>query len=239
MNKEIAKEIPHDLKFYTPREAMWLKFEAHETPATLRLADNYLNLLRPNDKVLDVGCAFGRVANFLAREKNVEVVGVDINRTEIRHAEKIKTSEKVKFKVMDGTQLECSENSFDAVVMAGVIGGVEVGVRKDLLKEAFRVLKSGGTVAVAEYGINLNDSERREKYKADFEKTGEWGSKIILVGKKKLLIVKHFAGKELRNLLSGAGFISIAIRKHSTESAGIGDGKVEKRPQYTVWGVKP
>jgi len=233
------KEKLHNLRFYTQRESMWLKFGAHETPATLRLTDDYVNLLHRGDKVLDVGCAFGRVANFLANKKSVNVTGIDINRVEIKHAEKIKTSNKAKFKVMNGTQLECFENSFDAVVMTGVIGGVELGVRRELLAEAFRVVKSGGTVAVAEYKINLTDPERRKKYKEDEMITGEPGSRIVKKGCRTLFIGKHFSEEELRGLFLDAGFSSIQLRENSVESAGIGDGKVEKRQQYTIWGVKP
>jgi len=40
-------------------------------------------------------------------------------------------------------------------------------------------------------------------------------------------------------LFLDAGFSSIQLRENSVESAGIGDGKVEKRQQYTIWGVKP
>lgn len=229
--------IPRQL---TPRERLWIEnFHAGETPASLRFSSDYLKTLHSGDKVLEVGCAFGRVANFLVRNKDVVVTGVDINPAEIAAAQEHGDNPNVKFEVMDGTQLEYPDNSFNAVVMSGVIGGVELEVRKELLKEALRVVRPGGTVAVAEFKMNLGDPKRVKKYEDDERETGEWGSRIIKRGAKILFIARHFMEGELEKLFSDTGFSSIELREDLIETAGIVDGIVESRRQYTVWGTKP
>lgn len=228
----------------TPRERMWIdNFQAHETPASLRLADDFVNLLNPDDKVLEVGCAFGRVAIFLSNRKDVLVTGIDINKAEIKWAKdagsKFNKNEETNFEVMNGTQLSFDENEFDSVVMVGLLGGVELSVRKDLLKEAYRVVKPGGKIAVAEFKMNLTDSQQIKKYEEDMVITGEWGSRIIRRGTKILFIAKHFTEEELKTLLLDAGFESMESREQIIETVGIGDGEMKARQQYTVWGIKP
>lgn len=237
MSKErLTRSPPRQL---TARERMWIEnFQAHETPASLQLATDYVNSLHANNTVLEVGCAFGRVTNFLANNRNVVVTGVDINVAEISYAKENPSNSKVDFAVMDGAQLELPDNNFNTVVMVGVIGGVEPEIRERLLLEAYRVVRPGGTVAIAEFKINLGDPERVKKYEEDKSVTGEWGSKIVRKGNKILFIAKHFTEGELTNLLLGAGLCSIQSREHVIESAGIGDGIVEIRQQYTIWGVK-
>lgn len=237
MSRERINRAPRQL---TARERMWIEnFQAHETPASLKLVDDYIDSLHPEDTVLEVGCAFGRVVNFLANNRNVIITGVDINPAEIKYARENSVNPVVDFAVMDGTRLEFPDNNFNAVVMLGVIGGVELEVREGLLAEGYRVLRPGGTLAVAEFKMNLDDPERVKKYNEDMVVTGEWGSKIVRRNNKVLFITKHFTEDELTKLVLDAGFDSIQSREHAIETAGIGDGIVEVRQQYTVWSVKP
>lgn len=230
----------HGRRELTLREKMWLdNFRAHETPASLHLADDYLNYLHPRDEVLEVGCAFGRVSNFLANSRDVVVTGVDINSAEIDYAKSNSDSPRVNFVIMDGTELDLPDNKFNAVVMLGVIGGVELNTRKDLLAEAFRVVKPGGTVAIAEFKMNLDDPKRVKKYEEDKAITGEWGSRIVKKGGRILFIAKHFTEDEIIGMFKDAGFCSLQSREHTIETVGIGDGILEVRQQYTVWGSKP
>ena len=242
MRKEIGGIRPREL---TPRERLWVdNFRAGETPGSLELAVKFINSLHSGDQVLEVGCGYGRMSISLRKKRNVSVTGVDINTHEISSAQKNSAYSEVGFEAMDGTQLEYLGDQFDSVVMVGVLGGVEREIREKLLSQAFRVVKPGGSLAVAEFKMNTSDPEKVEKYKADAKITGEWGSKIIrrrIKGIDKILFVaRHFTREELISMFEDAGFSSIQSREHNTiKAAGIGDGIEEVRRQYTVWGVKP
>lgn len=224
----------------TPRERSWVEIypNGFDVPGSLELADDFINTIIPKSKVYEPGCGPGRVLMYLIRKKQIVPTGVDINRAAIKHAkENCSSNEASKFKVADATNSKFPNSSFDDVIMTGLIGGVEPEVRDRLMIEAYRVVKPGGRVAVAEFKFN-DDPEKREKYDKAFERTGERGTRIIKKGDKEL-IVKHFTEDELIELFTKAGFISIQTRGESIETAGLGDGIVEARRQYTVWGTKP
>jgi ubiquinone/menaquinone biosynthesis C-methylase UbiE len=169
--------------------------------------------LRPNDKLLEVGCAFGRITKFLAKNRGVNAIGIDINPHEIKYAKENSVDSRVNFAIMDGTRLDFSDNMFDAIVMVGVVGGVEPEIRERMFKEAYRVVRPSGTVAIAEFKIDLDDPKKVKKYKKDAAITGEWGSKIVRKGNKILFIAKHFIEGELTKMFTDAGFSSIQSRR--------------------------
>lgn len=236
---EKDREINGELPNLTHRERLWLKNypNGYDIPGSLRLAGDFVQTIPFGSKVLEVGCGPGRVLKYLARKKGIEATGVDINRAAISFASTSYDNQAAIFRVMNGTALKFPDNSFDNVVMVGVLGGVEPEVRKKLMSEALRVVRPGGTVAVAEFKYNT-DPEKLEKYRTAEEITHEHGTRIIKRGDKEL-IVKHFTEDELIELLSNAGFTAIQTRGESIETAGIGDGIIEARRQYTIWGTKP
>ncbi|MBI4089570.1 MAG: class I SAM-dependent methyltransferase [Candidatus Levybacteria bacterium] len=231
------RETNGELLDLTPREKLWLINypNGYDIPGSLRLAGDFVQTIPFGSKVLEVGCGPGRVLKYLAR-KNIEATGVDINRAAIGYAKEHRDDPTARFEVMNGTKLRFLDNSFDNIVMVGVLGGVEPEVREKLMAEALRVVMPGGTVAVAEFKYN-NDPEKLKKYEDAEKNTHERGTRIIKRGDKEL-IVKHFTEDELIELFTKAGFTSVQTRGESIESPGIADPKPEVRRQYTVWGTK-
>jgi ubiquinone/menaquinone biosynthesis C-methylase UbiE len=233
----------HEKKL-TPYEMLWREnFSGKEIPASLNLATEFIDLLNPGEDVVDIGCGFGRVANLLSIKKDVTVVGVDINESAIEEAREhtTKINENTLFDVGNGADLIFSDNQFDAAILVGVVGGVELEERQVMLSEAYRVLKPGGKIAIAEYELNDANPKKREKYEAGYRETKEWGGKIIRIKDgegEKILYVKHFAPIELELLLKQAGFISIQVKEDEVKSKGLGDGIEETRKQLTAWGFK-
>ncbi|MDP2585526.1 MAG: class I SAM-dependent methyltransferase [Candidatus Levybacteria bacterium] len=228
-----------DLWIPTPRERSWLEIypNGFDVPGSLKLAERYIGTIPVGNKVLEVGCGPGRVIAHLIKEKGVKATGVDINHAAVNFARERYGNDDAKFKVMDGTKLKFASDSFDHVIMTGVIGGVESDVREKLMAESFRVVRPGGTVAVAEFRYN-DDSEKKKKYDEAFIRTKEPGTRIIKIGDREL-IVKHFTEDELLDLYNRAGFISVQTQGEFIETPGLGDKIVEARRQYTIWGTKP
>jgi ubiquinone/menaquinone biosynthesis C-methylase UbiE len=232
---ELNGELPH----LTKRERMWVENypNGFDIPGNLKLANDFINTIPSGSKLLEVGCGPGRVLRHLTKHiEGVEAVGIDINKAAIDYAS-VKHSGIAKFRRMNGTELECSENSFDNVIMIGVVGGVEPEEREKLMAQAFRVVKPSGSVAIVEFKYNT-DPDKVQKYKEAEDITHEKGTRIIKRGNKEL-VVKHFTEDELIELFAKAGFISVQTRGESIESAGIADPEIVVRRQYTVWGFKP
>lgn len=114
-------------------EAMFLKY-----------IDVVKDLVKPNNKVLDVGCGAGNfLYNASSRIKNVKFYGVDISETSISKC----NQQGLDCALYNGNDLPFPDSSFDIV---GSINVLEHTNNPALfLDEKLRVLRSGGFLIVA------------------------------------------------------------------------------------------
>ncbi len=138
-------------------------------PTNMPISDNLFELVKSEDKVLDVGCGVGRLcADFLKR--NCQYYGVDINESAIEEAKKIYPS--ATFSVQNTTKLSFTDSFFDVVVCQGVLACMDFSDRMSAANQIHRITKSGGILHVTEL-----DRSSDEKYYADESKiTGELGT---------------------------------------------------------------
>jgi SAM-dependent methyltransferase len=113
--------------------------ESEEIPQRLQLSSN--------SNVLEIGCGSGCYALQIAGHVGCRIVGVDINAAGVENANHLAAaqnlSSQVKFQVADVSQpLAFEDAAFDAVLSNDVL--CHVRGRLALLREIFRVLKSGG-----------------------------------------------------------------------------------------------
>ena len=118
--------------------------------------------LMPSDKVLDAGCGVGGSAIYLAGKYNCSVHGITLSKNQAdfakAKAKEKNLGEKVIFSVADFTKMPFPDESFD--VVWAVESVCHANDKKEFLKEAFRVLKKGGRLIIADFFRTMDKPDK-------------------------------------------------------------------------------
>jgi len=124
--------------------------------------------LKPNMRVLDIGCGTGGSAFYMAREHGVNVLGIDLskNMLEIANDHKMSMEPKVQtlvnFCYMDATKVSFEPETFDVVYSRDAI--MHIADKPQLYKNVLKWLKPGGKLLVSEYVHGQNHPNHSQEY---------------------------------------------------------------------------
>ncbi len=164
-----------------------------------------LEQIRSTDKVLELGCGYGRVLKELAI-KTSKVVGIDTSFESLELAKEfLQDSKNIELHQMNANSLSFKEEAFDVVIaIQNGISAFKVEPEV-LLRESLRITKTNGKLILSSYSANfweerlkwfIQQSEEDLLGEIDFEKTGK-GSIVCKDG----FIATTFSKKDFQNLL--------------------------------------
>ncbi len=120
--------------------------------------------IKAGDKVLDAGCGIGGSALWLAQNVGARVVGITISKSQLAEAKQLAkrhhVEDKVDYYLRDFTDTKFPSDHFDFVWAIESV--CHARNKKDFISEAYRILKPGGKLIVAD-GVLLRGLKKSEK----------------------------------------------------------------------------
>lgn len=122
--------------------------------------------IKPGDKILDAGCGVGASSVWLAKNYDVEVIGITISELQCKRANdfarKEGVSDQIKFHIRDFINTNFDEESFD--IVWAIESACHAPDKKDFIKESQRILKNNGKLIVADGFIKKKSLNKLERY---------------------------------------------------------------------------
>jgi len=129
--------------------------------------------VKEGSRVLDAGCGVGGSGIFLAKNKKAKVSGITLSEEQykfaIENSSKLNMNDLLDFRLEDFTKTSFASNSFDLIwCIESITSSPE---KKLFAQEAFRLLKKGGKLIIADYFNTLKDKKDPNNYLEKWRKT--------------------------------------------------------------------
>ena len=122
------------------------------------------NLIKENDKILNVGCGNSKLAFQMSKDNYLNIINIDISGVVIEKMKKLYPN--LNYIEMDATHMTFNSNDFDCVIDKGTLDAIMCGGDPnppfDLINEMYRVTKINGYCFFITHG---NPNSRLDYFK--------------------------------------------------------------------------
>jgi tocopherol O-methyltransferase len=154
--------------------------------------------IKTTDEVLDAGCGIGGSSIWMAKHHQNKVTGITLSAKQVQHAlnnaQRHQVSELTRFEVADYCATPFADESFD--VVWALESSCHALNKSDFLKEAYRLLRKGGRIVVADGFILQHEFSEQQWHALEIFLNG-WG------------IPNFCTGDEFSALLTNCNFQNI------------------------------
>jgi ubiquinone/menaquinone biosynthesis C-methylase UbiE len=132
----------------------WDKFEFNNSNTNWflkRVRESFAQYVKPNSKILEIGCGTGNILTYISKEKNCDCYGIDISSDSeevIKYFEKNRGT-KIHFMIGDGFNVPYPDNYFDVVYSEGVIEHFNNQEIIKMVDEHVRVCRPDGIIIIS------------------------------------------------------------------------------------------
>jgi SAM-dependent methyltransferase len=125
-------QIETDLHGIIDETAMGYGGGVHVKHRLMRYHDFFVDRVRPGERVLDIGCGYGAVAHSIAERAGAEVVGIDLDSSNVASARRMFPHPRLTF-VTGKAPRDLPDGRFDVIVASNVLEHIED--RRQFLRE--------------------------------------------------------------------------------------------------------
>jgi len=128
----------------------------------------YANI-QPADKVLDMGCGIGGSSIYMARELGCDCTGITLSERQVKKANELALkhglSDHCRFEAKDFTNTGYEDGSFD--IIWAIESVCHANDKADFIREAYRLLRPGGKLVMADFFQSRSDLVLKDQYIID------------------------------------------------------------------------
>jgi len=176
---------------FAAADANWRRLPTSER------AQHIVQLLRERgaQRVLDVGCAIGRLSMLIAAQ-GIEVYGLDASEKAIAFARAWAQDEQmpdIHFDVGMASTLTYPDNAFDAIIANAVLDHMPLSEAQKAVREMYAVLRPGGLVLASFDGLTGKETAAHQVL--------EDGTRLYTHGMHRGLVWRYYSDADIRALL--------------------------------------
>lgn len=157
--------------------------------------DHFQAFIKPNSFIMEYGCGYGRILNFLSQHGYQNLLGFDFSKSMIARGEKENPT--LHLQLIDHATIPLENQSLDAAILSTVLCCIpDDTAQTQVINEIYRVLKPGAALYLTDFLITPTE-HMQTKYQNDFAAFKTWGIYKTSEG----AIVRHFTEEHISALL--------------------------------------